>query len=561
MPTNSWLSSNGGQRVRAEGLEVRHFEESNQIQHVLHVRGHGTQPITLDHNGTELIPTGWSTGNGFILTVFDVNFDVSFRAGYSTTNATSLNSLVDKLNSLTTEFFVLQSRGRFYSNAALDQVMTDKLASPEWRGFEFLNQYPYGYACAAYADMGIVNERLVYTDPSMWDPEFTVAANAVDKFGLNGFGAPLIEFTNLTGEFLIGDLGHCLPGEQYIWVGVVGFVNSNIPVDVFVEFLNASGGYVKGEKITLTSRGVVEKKDVSFLIPLNAAQVRIRRNNTTQGKVMVVNAYKSGKDVPPETVSVKQRREALANLSLSLSPVSANPYKPVSWLLHQVSDSNLHASVEMGQQVTGVVDWATFALDDNKTRARLSTTATSATLSTDPIEIDPSQPYFCSIWVRNTNKTQGQLKFGIKGMDDTYTPVTWINVSDRGENPEPYFQSPDVVDLVTDGRFILFQGWILPHDWTAQQCEEFRDRHLNFFGGVNGEDFTPLANGIGVVHPGDCGGMVQMKPDLKYVFLEVVDGDNSGSQSDTDIALPSIARVTSAAFAPGTVYALDINPV
>lgn len=555
---------NMGLRVTANGIEVQGYNEASNLDKSIRAIGSSvlsTHRQSLKYNGTEVLTASQlAATKGLILTIFNADFTLAFSATYDTTLSATLSSLVAKLKTIgDAQPFCLQSAGVFSSNAALDTQMK-VLGSWEWRDADnYYNVFDYRYVGFGLGKIGFTTERHFFDDLLEPEAEITSLQDTSNDIGILGFGMPIERW--IFPDNIVKIIPIAPKAGQHIIVSAVANVNltefiGGNSVGVHWEFMNDANAVLGSDTMTFGSCEVLEKQDKYSLVPTGTTQLKIWRT-LQSGRMDFISVYFAGLSTPPAIASAKLSNHGLANNNLSLSPVSGSPFIPDSWAAFARSNSNLYWGTQIPLGVTGPVQWGNETLNST-TEKHIITTTASTQVNHEYMAVDHTMLHYMTVWVYLKDKTTGSIYFGAKAKNsdgnarqliktDTFTPTT-----------NTYFQNPSISEIDT-GSWVLMQGWLLPSQWTQQECVDFKAKNLHFFGYKKPKEaYDDKNNGIGnsdVIH----GGMLQMTVDVASIGLRFLDWSNTAT-STSMWAFPTLSVVNAAAWSANNTFTLNVNP-
>lgn len=537
----NWLASDQGQRVRLEGLETRGVSETNQYLHALEFKARSVAdsiaPSILYDGVEQLSSTQTTATSGMIVYVFNNDFSLNSRAVYDTSTTTGLNALLAKLQSLTTEMFIMISAGPYKSNASIDAEMTT-LGSQAWKPYTFYTTYDCRFAAFGRGDLGIVNEKLFVEVSGNPRAETNIMINEYDSVGASGYGPAIIfQDSPVNGDY--SNSFSPLATGQHVLFACAGYINAAAnTITATIKFYNGTPTLLDSTTVTINSVGVYQHIAKYIATPAGTTSITITVSGATNGVLTNIQLYKASVLAPVSDSTVHVQYNGVSNLNLSLSPVAGTPYNNSAWINFVNSNSNLLSGTTFGAS-TQNHEWGNIILTGN-TQIATSTTSGSESISTGAVTtIDPNLPYYVSCWVWVTTKVAGNISLAINS-NDTLSTIDGSAITQASIIHSQWTAGDDT------GRWILLDGWVLPYSWTAEECTYYANLFNSYFSGISG---NPV-----------YGNMTQMSSGTTQLNLII---SNTGNSTATNvyIALPTISHVNSAAWGIDHTYALDINPI
>ncbi|CAL9982377.1 hinge connector of long tail fiber protein distal connector [Vibrio phage D484] len=556
--TELWVYAPVGIRIAENCLETRHLNEgaSNTVR--LYARGvaDGSSEIAegVINESHLLAPEAKETGKMHLFT-FTAEGEPAINNSYRLNNTAERGNFINAMNALTDEYFALVSNGSCYSNADVDAALS-RFNPVEWRGASYFDKYSYSYTGFGSAQLGFISDRCIFDHPSDGDAEIDVNFESRLTIGVNGFGSPIIETTNKITDtrFVLGDHG-VVEGQYLIYKFRAKQDNDDAAATFNLRFYNSTNTEVGRQNGPLLGGGMYETHEFYVQVPAGAHTIGIWTDIESDDHVDYIQVYKSGFETPKFDAPVQSSLNGLAASRFAHSPIAGDPMDQDSWISAYRSDSNLYDEYEMPIKEAGDVQWGGHTLSDRSKMITVSS-GTQDLIEFDYVTIDPTRPYYVSMWAQASGKDAGHIYFSARvrntsGIQDTLIDYTGTETStyialDNGE-----------WDDINDD-WVLYDSFILPHNWTQQQVEEFADKFRNYFGVVNPEDVPDklVSKGVGVYNS-SMRKFFQWKNDSSILMLRCRD-EGSVSPSTTQWCMPIASEVKVASFFENNVRAVDV---
>ncbi|AUR85762.1 fiber tail hinge connector [Vibrio phage 1.081.O._10N.286.52.C2] len=537
-------------------LESRLFKEGSNNLLNLQIRGVA--------NGSPNLAFTTANGNNAFTPEPKVNSDmffaivnnmgmITYANSYQLTQSAERSNFINKLNAIADdEAFILVSNGSVYSDSAVDAAMA-QFNPVEWRGTDYFSKYSYSYCAFGHGALGIVTDRCTFDDPLDGDSEINITFNSIDDIGSNGYGTAIVETTQTSdldntripldvkdGQFLLYKVRMCVSQAQKdagaTWATLI--------------FYNGGNVEISREVITVDSVELMQTYEIFASVPTGTTQCAVWTNGT-QAYFEYAQLYRAGFSVPVgNTLKTSSNGVAVANLINS--PIAGNAVDDVSWKSAYDSDSNLYNAIDMPQFEADNVNWGTHVLTGTE-KSVTNVSGTQSMIELDGITIDPSRPYFVSMWVNASSKDAGSLQFSsrVKDASGVYDTL----VTSTGAATTTYITQDSLNSAASyTNQWVLLSNFILPHHWTNEQHQAFEAKFDEYFGAVNFEDSERLTKGVGVAN--NSTGMYRWRSDSKTLNLRFRD-EGSISSSKTSWALPIVSEVLVASMFEDKLTAID----
>lgn len=560
------FSEKVGQAVHEDGLHFVFFNESGQYKYNLELQGvsasHREQPYVKVNKVDLLTDSALQNKSGLCLIVLNDTMQVKSQGVY-TPNTTGMNNLVNRIQALTDEVFVIVSMGKYNSNSVLDQLMTDYNSSC-FRGTNY-NQWNYCYAAIGSAKLkSIVTDRCFYDDPTESLAWLRMTFDSKDELGHHGYGTPCIETDSLGNGSSNAStyIGTFVQG-QYINVGYGAYITRSLKLNnsvgkITIVYYDTDNAALRTDTINITSCDLIQTKHKYLQVPTGTKTIKAYKDQGANLIVKWFNIYKAGmRDVQVEP-KVKFTNISTSNERITLSPVSASPSNPSDWIRLQKSNSNL-ANVNIQQDLNESVQWGNSTLNTNRTRCYMKTTSSGSVVNkvkvTNKFNVDPNRIYFCSIWVYIIQKEKGYIQFGVESFDDN-NQIKLETLVLGSQVDEGILQNVNYNDI-PQGRWVLLQGWIFPHKMEFDEIGSYMDKNQYFFGYTDSSELNNYSNGYGAksVGTGDAPYTTGFRMHSNSIQLRFVLHDtNTTSKSEIMWALPVCCQQIAMGLGERSIY-------
>jgi hypothetical protein len=485
----------------------------------------------------ESILSGTSHGQsrGMTMIIFNTDMSISYSATFDLYGAESAqNALADKMKTITSsQIAVLCSRDAIATNTKLDDSFK-YYRSNAWAGVEWFNKS--GISTEELADRrrtsyaavicgrkkAIVAEKFVGHGAKDGYADIQLAFSDPTKIGYSGFGKPLIDdidqeilksagTTEMIKRWIDAPLTdlNLKVGDEYMFSSLAEINAISASTSTFVLYVISyyAGSTWKAEqsRIVRCVEGW-QQVEIRHKIPVGCdrlvVDVRQRRDphpSTPTGTTWVKNtvmslsdntqAQTSGVSIGTYGTSVRRYEDSLGNFG---------SYDPDGYYESFNSESNLLRNLPLTQQTDEPIRWMNRILDNNNERIVMNTTGDQQNESS-VVLIDPTQMYYCSVWVNRQVKTDGEYMLGFRSFNDDDTQLKLRPTNDilNAGTEWMYSQTP-AFDMLEDRQWYLMQGFLLPHDITQEDANAFVEANQEFYGW---DDL--YGNGIGISDEGN----------------------------------------------------------
>ncbi|QHJ74563.1 hypothetical protein VH12019_00263 [Vibrio phage VH1_2019] len=559
--TELWIYAPVGSRVGEYELAARHIREFSNNNYRLVATGvaNGSSNLASCYlNDISLFTPETKQAYQIRLLIMNDDLTVKTSSKYLLSSSTERGNFVNALNNLTNEIFIIVSNGSMYGDVAVDAAI-NQYNPVEYRGSSYFSQYSYSYAAFGRADLGIVYDRCIFDHPSDGDSIVDTAFEDKDGIGSAGFGNALLardtvpvdtrynlsDFGVVEGQYLIYKVRACIDRTTAIGGGTK---SCNL------RMYNAVNTEVARQNIFFGSSELFETQEFFVQVPAGAVTFGVW-SDLDQEYFDYALVYKGGFAVPSGTPHLISNINGLAAQDIVNSPISGNVVNDTSWFNAYNSNSNLYENVNMPVRETDNVHWGNYVLSNGE-KCFTRSTGTQSMIEMSEINIDPTRPYFLSLWVNSIDKDAGYLHFSCRVKDgaDAFSTLKLADGTDAST-----YATIDRVDNfpAANGKWILMQAFILPHTWTDAQHQAFQDKYENYFGVYNPEDdpSSLTAKGVGS-YTTNAVSFYRWKSDHAKMFLRYRD-EGSVTESQTMWALPIVSEVKVACFYEDTITAID----
>lgn len=559
--TELWIYAPVGSMIGEYELATRHLREFSNNNFRLVAKGVANGSSNLAscylNDVSVFTPEARATSQIRII-IFNDNMTVKTNSKYLLNNSTQRSNFINALNNLTNEIFLIISNGSMYADAAVDTAI-NQYRPVEYRGASYFANYPYSYAAFGRADLGIVYDRCIHLAEG--DSIVDTAFEDKDGIGSAGYGKALLardivpvdqrqniaDFGIVEGQNLIYKVRACIDRTTAIGNGTK---SCNL------RFYNAINAEVGRQNAIFGSSELFETQEYFVPVPAGAVTFGVW-SDLDQEYFDYALLFKGGFSTPDGVPHLISNINGMAAQDVINSPISGNAVDDTSWLNAYNSDSNLYDGITMPLRESDNVHWGNYVLtNDEKCFTR--STGTQSMIEMSEVDIDPTRPYFLSMWVNSIDKDAGYLHFScrVKTGGGSFSTLTLADGTDASTYP--------VIDRVdnfpaANGKWILLQAFILPHTWTDAQHQAFRDKYQNYFGVYNPEDDPSMitAKGVGS-YTTNAISFYRWKSDHATMFLRYRD-EGSATESQTMWALPIVSEVKVACFYENTLTAIDYS--
>lgn len=578
-PTDSELFPGPGQSVSVAELWI-YAPVGSKIDDYQFATRHLRE---FSNNNFRLVATGVSTGAelascylndvnvftqetkvAYQMRILKFNDDMTLKSNskYRMDNATERSNFVNALNAITTEPFVILSNGIMYGDASIDTAI-NQFGPVEYRGSSYFSQYPYSYAAFGTGELGIVYDRCVHEAEgnSVVDSAFE------DKAGIGsaGFGQAIVEataqspssyFPEDSSWVLLTD--HNLSEGQHLLFKARGSISRTDAIagtsrwcTLYIQ--DGSGVALSNHAFRFQNSELIETQEAVVELPVGAYRFRIW-SDIEDERFDYVQLFKGGMSSPDGVPHLISNINGMAAQDVINSPISGNAVNGDSWYKAYISDSNLYAGISMPVAEADNVHWGDYVLSNGE-KAYLRTPGASSPIEMQEVSIDPSRPYYISIWANGIDKSESFLYLSVKAKDGLGTdlPLTLSNgtASSPLVNMDRVYGFPE-----NNNKWILLHGFILPHDWTDAQHQEFEDKFKHYFGVINPDEVPNQQESKGVGYYTTAADKTfRWNPNAETLTFRYK--DNTTVASETMWALPIVSEVKVACFFENSLTAID----
>ncbi len=558
--TELWVYAPVGIIVNENLLESRHFNEGASNTLRLYTRGvadGSSESAECVINETALFETEAKETSKMHLMTFRADGTPAINNTYRLNQSAERGNFITAMNSLVDDYFILVSNGSCFSNPEVDALM-QQFNPVEWRGESYFSKYSYSYSAFGSVELGIIQDRCIFDHVKDGDSEIDINVESRLTIGTTGFGKPIVETTDTPPDTRISLAEHGVVAGQYLLykVRAMRAIGGSAKA-CNLRFYNSVNTEVGRQNIAIYNYGLMGTQEFYVQVPEGATTIGIWADVTT-AELDYVLLYKAGFNVPDLNQPIQSSLNGLASSHIVMSPHAGNPMDDVSWLSAYNSDSNLCADIEMPQQDSGSVYWANQTLTGTEKAIVTSQGSGESMIELDEVIIDPTRAYYVSIWVNASSKDAGTLDLSSRIKDTSGEFDSLVTVTGAASSSYISIDSATYDASRTD-KWILLDGFILPHTYTNEQHQEFMDKFNYYFGVHNPEDVPGRLSSKGVgVYRALSPKVYRWREDSDKFRLRYRD-EGSISASTTAWCLPMVTEVKVASFFENTVTAIDMN--
>lgn len=562
-----WVYDPISVRVSDMSLDVCHFNEAGAIENEIVVQAGSsfTNAALLINDSTvfgTVSPDNIPNINGSMyLVILNSSMSVVHNTLYDVSNTTQRNNFISALNSVqSNQVFIISSNGIVNSHTDLDTAMINK-NSREWRGVDLYDEHDYAYCGIGRGDIGFLSERNIFNyEPDLYDANIHISFTDINDLCNTGYSNALIEVIDNSGSLTIPAFSFAdwVAGEYIIYSVQARKSLNDSQRYANLRFFNSNNNDLSSDTLVeIQSAGLYENITIHTQIPTNTTKISFDGD----ADIKMVTVHKAGRR-KPRTDMVRMTDCGISGYQLVESPIPASVYDNNSFARFARSDTNLLSTLPIGQDESTSVEWGKFNLTSNNEKCYFNITNDLEKL-TSQVTIDPSRTYYCGVWVYQQAKSSGLTGLGVTTYNNSGSQVSVKLAGTNTTSTDFYFQDPTVSSNNEDirGQWVLLDGWMLPHNWSLDDCNDFVDDYKHFFGVISTSDaLNDLNNGVGVLNGGTSGNtMLQLNSSSTKATLRLLDEGNGSNASTSLWAFPFIVDVLSAGWNETDVYTPNLN--
>lgn len=558
-----WVYSPVGMIVDEYEFAARHIRECTGNSFRINARGVASGSTNLAScllNDKPLFTPVAKQAHQIRLLVLNDNMTLKSNGKYTLSISAERSNFIKALNAISTEAFVIMSNGSMFADAAVDTAI-NRFNPVEYRGRALFSNSSYSYCAFGTGQLGIVYDRCTFDHALDGDSIVDVAFDNKSTIGISGFGIPLLETATLPTDTPISLTANGVVAGQHLLYKVRACVDRSVAIAASgkscnLRFYNASNTEVGRQNMSFKSSELKQTQEFYVPVPASAVTCRIW-TDLEQRHFDYAQIYKAG------LVNVSSPKKLISNINgiaavdIINSPIDGNVVDEVSWMRSYNSNSNLYSGVSMPARESDNVQWGTYTLTGRE-KCFTRSSGTQPMVQMPEIVIDPSRPYFVSMWVNSIDKKAGYLHLGCRVKNSAGAFDEFI--ISNGKQISPYVAIDRVDKFPTAAnQWILMQGFILPHDWSNAKHKAFEDKFKNYFGVYNPEDdpTSMTAKGVGS-YTTNAPKFFRWKSNHTRMLLRFRDEDST-TESQTMWALPIVTEVKVACFYEDTISAIDFS--
>ncbi|QBX06090.1 tail connector protein [Vibrio phage Va3] len=497
-----WIYAPVGSRIGEYEVSARHIRDfsNNNIRLLATGVANGSSNLASCYlNDVSLFTPEAKQQYQVRLIIFNDDMTVKTNRKYLLSSSTERSNFINGLNGLTTEPFVILSNGSMYADSAVDAAI-QQYHPIEYRGSSYFSQYSYSYCAFGTGQLGIVYDRCMFDHESDGDSVVDTAFEDKAGIGSNGYGIPLLETMTVPTDkrYLLSDYG--VIDGQYLIYKARACIDRNSAIAnadkmANLRFYNVVGDEVGRQNIHFYSAEKKETQEFFVQVPTGAVKFGVWSDLQPEYFDYVI-LTKGGMSTPSGIPHMISNINGIAAQEIVNSPITGNVVDDDSWWRAYNADSNLYAGINMPVQEIDNVQWGNYVLSGGE-KCFTRTAGSSSPIEMQEVSIDPSRPYFLSLWVNAIDKQNSFLYFSVRVKNSSGDYRT-LRLSD-GSRTSTYINVDRVYGFpASNNQWVLLQGYILPHDWTDAQHQAFADKFNNYFGVINPEDDPTYQTSKGV---------------------------------------------------------------